>query len=81
MSLDRTSQDPLFLANSDVRAEGIRNLRPTRSRRSRVGVAFRKRTRTANPWVGLVVDGLDARAAWTTSTGSTVTTESEVDGR
>ncbi len=78
-SLDHTSQDPTFLSNSDVRADNIRNLRPTRSRRSRVGVAFRKSTRTANPWVGLVVDGLDARAAYTTSRGSTVTTESEVD--
>ncbi len=78
-SLDRTSQDPQFLANSDLLAQGIRNLRPTRARRSRVGVAFRKSTRTANPWVGFVVDGLDARASWTTNRGSTVTTESEVD--
>jgi len=79
VSLDRTSQDPQFLANSDLRAQGIRNLRPTRARRSRVGVAFRKSTRTANPWVGFVVDGLGARASWTTNRGSTVTTESEVN--
>ena len=78
-SVDRTSQDPTFLSNSDVRAQDIRNLRPTESRRSRVGVAFRKSTRTANPWVGLVVDGLDARAAYTSSRASTVTTRSEVD--
>jgi hypothetical protein len=78
--VDRTSQDPTFLMNSDVRADRIRNLRPTDARRTRVGLSFRKSTRTANPWVGFVMDGLDARVGYTSTRGSTVTTESEVDG-
>jgi hypothetical protein len=78
--VDRTSQDPTFLLNSDVRADRIRNLRPTDARRTRVGLSFRKSTRTANPWVGFVMDGLDAGVGYTTTRGSTVTTESEVDG-
>ncbi|HSW28007.1 MAG TPA: hypothetical protein VLH75_00820 [Longimicrobiales bacterium] len=77
--VDRTSQDPTFLLNSDVRADRIRNLRPTDARRTRVGLSFRKSTRTANPWVGFVMDGLDARVGYTATRGSTVTTESEVD--
>ncbi len=80
LAVDRISQAPTFLLNSDVRADRIRNLRPTDARRTRVGVSFRKITRTANPWVGFVMDGLDARVGYTTTRGSTVTTESEVDG-
>jgi hypothetical protein len=80
LAVDRVSQDPTFLLNSDVRADQIRNLRPTGSRRTRVGLSFRKSTRTANPWVGALVDGLDARVGYAASSGSTVTTESRVDG-
>ncbi|MEJ2202898.1 MAG: hypothetical protein P8170_02180 [Gemmatimonadota bacterium] len=80
LRLDRTSLDPVFLQNSDVRADRLRNLRPTRSRHTRLGLSFRKTTGTANPWVGLLVDGLDARVAYTATKGSTVTTETESDG-
>jgi hypothetical protein len=80
LSMDRISQDPVFLANSDVRADRLPDLRPTEARDTRVGVSFRKTTRTANPWVGLVVDGLNARVAYSSSKGSTVTTESESEG-
>ncbi|HSG09150.1 MAG TPA: hypothetical protein VLA36_12390 [Longimicrobiales bacterium] len=79
-SSDRTRQDPTFLMNSDLRADRLRRLRPTEARRTRVGLAFRKSTRTANPWVGLLVDGLDARLGYTATNASTVTTESEVSG-
>lgn len=80
LDVDRTRQDPTFLLNSDVRADRLRNLRPTDSRRTRVGLSFRKSTRTANPWVGFVVDGLNARVGYTSTKGSTVTTESRVQG-
>jgi len=80
LSLDRMSQDPKFLANSDLRADRLRGLRPTESRSTRVGVGFRKTTPTANPWVGLVLDGLDARLAYVETDGSTVTTEAESSG-
>jgi hypothetical protein len=77
LSMDRMSQDPTFLANSDLRAGRLRGLRPTESRSTRVGMAFRKTTPAANPWVGLVMDGLDARVAYVQTEGSTVTTEAE----
>lgn len=80
LALDRSSQDPTFLLNSDVRADRIVNLRATESRRTRVGLAFRKSTRAADPLVGFLVDGLDARVGYTASNGSTVTTESRLAG-
>jgi hypothetical protein len=73
--LGQTSRAPRFLAASDVRADRLGGLRPTEEHRTRVGVSVRKRTQAANPWVGFLVDGLNANAAYTTSDGSTVTTE------
>ncbi|MCG6954767.1 MAG: cell surface protein SprA [Gemmatimonadetes bacterium] len=80
VSLDRTSQDPVFLSGSDLRANQIRGLRPTNASQTRVGVAFRKRTPAADPLLGLVVNGLDARVAYTKAHGSTITTENESRG-
>ena len=74
--LAKTSQAPVLLANSDVRADQIEGLRDTEAKRTRVGVSLRKRTRTANPLLSLVIDGLGARASYASAEGSTVTTES-----
>ncbi len=79
LETSRVSQAPTFLANSDVRVDRIRGLRETEARQTRFGVSFRKRTRTANPWLGFVVDGLDARASYSSSSGSTVTTELDTE--
>jgi hypothetical protein len=76
-ALGRSSQKPQFLTASDVRAERLVTLRPTEERRSSVAVRLRKNTPTANPWIGFLVDGLDARVAYSAVNGSTVTTESE----
>lgn len=75
--LARASQAPVLLANSDVRADRIDNLRATEANRRRVGISLRKRTRSANPVVSFLVDGLDARASYSTADGSTVTTEND----
>jgi hypothetical protein len=74
LDFDRTSQAPRFLANSDIEAESLTGLRATDARQTRVGISFRKRTRSADPWVGLLVDGLDARLAYSSIAGSSVTT-------
>lgn len=73
MEMDRTSQAPRFLPGSDLRAGRLEGLRDTESRRTRLGVSFRRRTPAADPWVGFFLDGLGARAAYTRSRGSTVT--------
>jgi hypothetical protein len=71
----RAGQDPVLLANSDVRADEIANLRSTEASQNRVGFSLRKRTQTANPLLGFIIDGLDARASYASADGSTVTTE------
>lgn len=75
--LSQASQAPVLLANSDVRADEIGNLRDTDAGQRRVGISLRKRTQSANPVVGFVIDGLDARASYATAGGSTITTENE----
>ncbi|MDA0329485.1 MAG: hypothetical protein O2958_10815 [Gemmatimonadetes bacterium] len=75
LDVARSSQAPVLLANSDVRADQITNLRATEARQTRVGVSLGKRTRTANPILGFVVDGLDLRASYASADGSTITTE------
>ncbi|HSG48064.1 MAG TPA: hypothetical protein VLA43_09650, partial [Longimicrobiales bacterium] len=60
LTVDRSALDPRFLNNSDVRADRLPNLRETGSRRTQVGVGFRKVTPSANPWVGAFLDGLEA---------------------
>ncbi|MGB0544229.1 MAG: cell surface protein SprA [Longimicrobiales bacterium] len=75
--MSQASQAPLLLANSDVRASEIQNLRDTNAGQRRIGVSLRKRTQSANPMVGFLIDGLDARASYATADGSTVTTENE----
>ncbi len=83
-SMDRTSQNPTFLTNSDVRADRLTNLRPTDASQTRIGIGFRKTSRSSNPVVGFFVDGLDAGLSYTSARGSTVTTRSSsgiVDAR
>ena len=75
--LSRASQAPVLLANSDVRANEIERLRDTDAGQRRVGVSLRKRTQSANPVLGFLIDGLDARASYATADGSTITTENE----
>ena len=75
-----TDQDPRFLAGSDIQANDVRNLRATGSTRTRVDVAFRKRTPAANPVIGLLLDGLEARAGYFTAGSTTITSEGSASG-
>ena len=76
----RTDQDPRFLAGSDVRANNVRNLREPGSRSTRIDMAFRKRTPAANPVIGLLLDGLEARAGYFTAGSTTITSEGSAAG-
>ena len=77
LELSEASQAPVLLANSDVQASAIDNLRDTEAGQTRLGVSLRKRTQSANPWLGFLIDGLDARASYATADGSTITTENK----
>jgi hypothetical protein len=79
----RSDQNPRFLSGSDVRVDNVRNLREPESRRTRIDVAFRKRTPAANPVIGLLLDGLEARVGYFTASSTTITSEGSgrgVDG-
>ncbi len=80
LSHDRATEDPTFLANSDVRADRLPGLRPTGARQTRVSLGFRKRTPSANPLVGALLDGLDARLDWYRASSGTVTSDQSSQG-
>ncbi len=76
----RSDQNPRFLGRSDVRVDNVQNLREPESRRTRIDVAFRKRTPAANPVIGLLLDGLEARAGYFTASSTTITSEGSARG-
>lgn len=80
VTLDRSTLDPRFLNNSDVRADRLPNLRETGNRRTQVSLGFRKVTPSANPWVGALVDGLEANVAAYRVRNASVTSRVESRG-
>ena len=80
LAYDRTTQDPFFLANSDVRANRLPGLRQTGGRQTRVSLGFRKTTPTDDPLLRLLLDGLDANVGWFDARSSTITTQSSSRG-
>ena len=79
-----SGQDPTFLLRSDIRANRLEGLRKVAFDRTRVGMSFRKRTPSSNPWAAIFLDGLSARAGYSSSQSATATSESDsrvVDAR
>ncbi|RMH13463.1 MAG: hypothetical protein D6701_12320, partial [Gemmatimonadetes bacterium] len=76
----RTGATPDFLERSDVRVDRLDGVREPGSTRTRVDVAFRKATPTSNPWVGLILDGLEARAGYFRAHSTTITSRAESEG-
>ena len=60
--------------------DNVQNLREPGSQRTRIDVAFRKRTPAANPVIGLLLDGLEARAGYFTASSTTITSEGSARG-
>ena len=75
-----SSQDPLFLERSDVRAEHLDGLRDTGAGLTRVGLRISRITPMSNPWLGAVVDGLSMRVGWNTANTQSITARSEASG-
>ena len=75
-----TDTNPFFLNSSDVFTRDLEGLRDIGASTTSVGVALRKRTPTANPWVSAVVDGLSLNANWRTSEASASTSRTEGSG-
>ena len=64
VSYSRTGADPIFLPGTDVKAADLPRLRTTRATQRHVGIALRRTTPAANPWLGAIVDGLSLRASY-----------------
>jgi hypothetical protein len=82
LSITHTSsaQDPSFLAQSDVVANRLEGLRETGSGSTRVGVRLRKLTPSANPLLGLLLDGTTLRAGYSSAGNSAITSRNESGG-
>jgi hypothetical protein len=76
----RLSQDPTFLAQSDVRVDQVRGLRKTGVSEARVEVGLRKTTPIGSRFLDPVLGGLSLRAGYSRSRASTTTLESRGSG-
>ncbi len=76
----RGGMQPTFLERSDVRADHLQGLRRTSNESTRIGVSLRKRTPSANPLVGLLVDGTQLQFGYNTGSTSSVVSSSEARG-
>jgi len=74
------SQDPTFLAQSDVRVDQVKKLRETGTAETRVEVGLRKTTPIGNRILDPILDGLSLRAGYTRNHVSTTTLKSEGSG-
>jgi hypothetical protein len=72
--------DPTFLAGTDIRAQELSGLRTTGANATRVSASLRKRTPAANPWVGLLVDGLQLRFGYNTAENNSITSSNDASG-
>lgn len=63
----RTGIEPLFLEESDVRADRLPGLRETGAERTRIAVALRRVEPSASPWLGPILDATSLRLAYQTA--------------
>ncbi len=80
ISHTRSSATPRFLERSDVVAADLVGLRDTGGGSTSFGMRVTKRTPSANPWVGAVVDGTTITLGYDKANSSNVTTKNESDG-
>jgi hypothetical protein len=76
----RNLLDPTFLPSTDVLASELPGLRASGGVHTRVGMTVRKRTPTANPWLGLLFDGLALRVGYNGNRTENVTALDQAGG-
>ena len=79
-SHSRSGLDPVFLDGSDLRATRLQGLRETGADATRVNIALRKRTPSANSLIGVLIDGLTLRGGYTSAESNSSTTTSDAHG-
>ena len=80
VAYSRLTQDPTFLAQSDVRVDQVADLRQTGVSETRVEVGLRKTTPIGNRFMDPVLGGLSLRAGYSRSRATTTTLESKGSG-
>ncbi|MGD8277406.1 MAG: hypothetical protein PVH00_05240, partial [Gemmatimonadota bacterium] len=80
ISHTRSSATPRFLERSDVVAADLAGLRDTGGGSTSFGMRVSKRTPSANPWVGAIVDGTAITLGYDKANSSSVTARNESDG-
>jgi hypothetical protein len=80
VAYSRLSQDPTFLAQSDVRVDRLEDLRSTGVSETRVEVGLRKTTPVGNRFLDPVLAGLSLRAGYSRNRASTTTLNSKGSG-
>ena len=73
---ERTDLDPVFLPDSDVRADRILGLRGTGTTHTRLALGLRKRT----PSGSALLDGFDGRVGWFRTSNGSITSEQRATG-
>ena len=79
-SWGKTALAPQFLYGSDLPADQLTDLRSSGSNRMRLGLTLRRRTPMANPWLGLLVDGVSLRLGYTGSRDGTTSSLAQSSG-
>lgn len=79
-SHSRSGLDPLFLERSDVLADRLEGLRATGTEHTHIAFSLRRSEPSADPWLGLLVDGASLRFAYHTSEARAITTRDRTDG-
>ena len=68
------------MAMADLPADQLTDLRSSGSNRMRLGLTLRRRTPMANPWLGLLVDGVSLRLGYTGSRDGTTSSLAQSSG-
>ena len=75
-----SGQDPVLLAQSDIRAGELAGLRQPTADETRFAISLRKRTSSESRWGRVFLDGIDASFAYSDAGLGTVTTDTEQAG-
>jgi hypothetical protein len=80
VSHTRSAQNPDFLSGTDVLAQDLDGLRDTGSGSTTIGIRVAKRTPSANPLLGVVIDGMTLTFGYDAAHTNTITSSNEASG-
>ncbi|MGH7501049.1 MAG: hypothetical protein ACREL7_04755 [Longimicrobiales bacterium] len=75
-----SGQDPDFLSGTDVEAQNLDGLRDAGAGATNIGIRVARRTPSANPLLGLVMDGMTLTFGYDAAHTNTITSTNETSG-